>query len=118
MVVDVHEMKETEVAAALTLTKRLAEFEGWADTITSDVDQVPRDVFQTTPPKFHYLVATVDNQDARGHLLGIKLMDVVKQVGRDHDCGVITWHVKSGPGLLSPAGGRRQHRLVGLPGEH
>jgi GNAT superfamily N-acetyltransferase len=148
IVVDVHEMKETEVAAALTLTKKLAEFEGWADTITSDVDQVTRDVFQTTPPKFHYLVATVDDQvkgilcyyflhypvqgqpdicidqlfidqDARGHQLGTKLMDAVKQVGRDHDCRVIKRHVKpwnkKAQAFYHQQGA---YRLAGLPGEY
>lgn len=123
MTVDVHEIKEEEVPAALALTRKLAEFEGWADTITSDVDQMTHDLFQTTSPKFHYLVATIDgqvkgilcyyflhypvqgqpdicldqlyiDQSARGHQLGTKLMDAVKQVGRDHGCGVIKWHVK------------------------
>ena len=103
--------------------KKLAQFEGWADTITSNPEQIIRDVFETQPAKFHCLVATVDGQvkgmlcyyylhypiqakvdicmdqlyidkSSHGHQLGTRLMDAVKKVGCEHDCNVVKWHVK------------------------
>lgn len=120
MTVDVHEMKRSEISQTYPLMKGLAEYEHYIDSFAITEETVLRDAFETVPPKFHCLVATVDGQvkgmlvyyflpytaqdradiymkelyideSARGQKLGTKLMDALKRVGREHGCGVIKW---------------------------
>ena len=62
MTVDVHEMKRNEISQTYPLMKGLAEYEHYIDSFAITEETIVRDAFETVPPKFHCLVATVDGQ--------------------------------------------------------
>ncbi len=120
MTIEIHEMKKEEIPQVHYLMKELAVFEHYIDSFAITEETILRDAFKTVPPKFHCLVATIDNtvkgilvyyflpytaqncpdiymkelyidKSARGYHLGTQLMNALKEIGRNHGCNMIKW---------------------------